>query len=67
MNMYSGVLEMKLHEVHFADKFSGAELAEAGENLSAKCTECSFNPNVNEEVSKYPMRNLQGEGYLAYL
>ena len=26
-NMNSGVLELKLHEVHFADKFSGAELA----------------------------------------
>ena len=26
-NMNSGVLEMKLHEVHFAVKFSGAELA----------------------------------------
>ena len=25
-NMNSGVLELKLHEVHFADKFSGAEL-----------------------------------------
>ena len=27
LNMNSGVLELKLHEVHFADKFSGAELA----------------------------------------
>ena len=26
-NMNLGVLELKLHEVHFADKFSGAELA----------------------------------------
>ena len=26
-NMNFGVLELKLHEVHFADKFSGAELA----------------------------------------
>ena len=27
LNMNLGVLELKLHEVHFADKFSGAELA----------------------------------------
>ena len=29
-NMKSGVLELKLHKVHFADKFSGAELARRG-------------------------------------
>ena len=55
--MNSGVLELKLHEVHFADKACAAE-----ENLSAKCTECSFNPNVNEEVSKYPDAELARRG-----
>ena len=40
LNMISGVLELKLHGVHFADKFSRAE--------------CTFNPIVNEEVGKYP-------------
>ena len=28
-------------------------IKKAEENLSAKCTECSFNPNVNKEVAKY--------------
>ena len=35
------LLEMKLHEVHFAVKFSEAE---AEENLTAKCTKCNFIP-----------------------
>ena len=34
-------LELKLHEVHFAVKFSEAE---AEENLTAKCTKCNFIP-----------------------
>ena len=40
LNMNLGVLELKLQEVQ----------GEAEENLSTKCTECSFNPNVKEEV-----------------
>ena len=35
--------------------------------MSAKCTECSFNPNVIEEVAKYPNAELGGEGYMAHL
>ena len=63
-NMNSGVLELKLHEVHFADKFSGAELARRRRTFSAKCTEFSFNPNVNEEVAKYPDAELARRGVL---
>ena len=37
---------------------------EVEENLSAKCTECSFNPNVNEEVAKYPDAELARRGVL---
>ena len=37
---------------------------EAEENLYAKCTECSFNPNVNEEVAKYPNADLARQGVL---
>ena len=37
---------------------------EAEENLSAKCTECSFNPNVNKEVAKYPDAELARRGVL---
>ena len=54
LNMNSGVLELKLHKVHFADKFSGAELARRR----------SFNPNVNEEVAKYPDAELARRGVL---
>ena len=36
----------------------------AEEKLSAKCTECSFNPNVNEEVAKYPNAELARRGLL---
>jgi hypothetical protein len=32
--------------------------------FSAKCTECSFNPNVNEEVAKYPDAELARRGVL---
>ena len=32
--------------------------------MSAKCTECSFNPNVNEEVAKYPDAELARRGVL---
>ena len=54
--MNTGVIELKLHEVHFADKFSGAELVRRRSAPSAVST-----PNVNEEVAKYP------DAYLAYL
>ena len=37
---------------------------EAEENLSAKCTECSFNPNVNEEVAKYTDAEFAWRGVL---
>ena len=63
-NMHSGVLELKLHEVHFAEKVLRSRACEAEENLSAKCTECSFNPNVNEEVTKYPDAELARRGVL---
>ena len=33
--------ELKIHEVHFAVKFSQAK---AEENLTAKCTDCCVNP-----------------------
>ena len=32
--------------------------------MSAKCTECSFNPNVNEKVAKYPNDKLARHGVL---
>ena len=32
------------------------------ENLSAKCTECSFNPYANQEVAKYPDAKLARQG-----
>ena len=56
-NNNSGVLELKRHKVHFADKFSGAALE--------KCTECSYNPNVNKEVAKYPDAELAWRGVLS--
>ena len=37
---------------------------EAEENLSAKCTECSFTANVNEEVAKYTDAELARRGVL---
>ena len=65
LNMNSGVLELKLHKVHFGDKFSEASRAcEVEENLSAKCTECSYYPNVNEEVTKYADAELARRGVL---
>ena len=39
-------------------------VCEVEESLPAKCTECSFNPNVNEEVSKYPDAKLTRRGVL---
>ena len=54
LNMNLGVLELKLQEVQ----------GEAEENLSTKCTECSFNPNVKEEVAKYPDAELARRGVL---
>jgi hypothetical protein len=46
-------LELKLHEVHFAVKLSEAE---AEENLTAKCTECSFNPMSTRRLPSTPSR-----------
>ena len=53
-NINSGVIELKLCEVNFADKCSGAMLAP-----SAVST-----PNVNEEVAKYPDAELASQGVL---
>ena len=58
-NMDLGVLKLKLLEVHFANKFSGAELAR--QRRTAKCTKCSFNPNVNKEGVKYPDAKLASD------
>ena len=32
----------------------GSRACKADENLCAKCTKCSFNPNVYDDVAKYP-------------
>ena len=37
---------------------------EAEENLPAKCTDCSFNLNVNDELVKYPNAKLARRGVL---
>ena len=52
--MNSGVLELKLHEVHFADKFSGAELARQRRTCLQSAPSAVSTPNVNKEVAKYP-------------
>ena len=44
-------LELKLHKVHLAVKFSKAE---AKENLTAKCTKCSFNPMSTRRLPSTP-------------
>ena len=62
MNLY--VLELKLYEVQFADKFSEPSL-QVQDNLLAKCTECSLNPNVNKEVAKYPNAEVFKRGVLS--
>ena len=36
----------------------------AEENLPAKCTDCSFNLNVNDELVKYPNAKLARRGVL---
>ena len=41
-----------------------SQACEAEENLSAKCTECSFNPNVNYNVAKYLDVELARKGVL---
>ena len=48
-----GRLELKLHEVHFAGKFSEAE---AEDDLTAKCTVCSFNPMSMRRLPSTPSR-----------
>ena len=46
-------------QVHLSSCLSTPiQACEAEENLSANCTECSFNPNVKEEVAKYPNAEL---------
>ena len=61
-------VQFKLHEVHFSDKFSRAKLARQRRTcLQSACTECSFNPNVNEEVAKYLKAELARRGVLGYL
>ena len=44
-------LELKLDKVYFAVKFSEAK---AEENLTAKCTECSFNPMSTRRLPRTP-------------
>ena len=65
-NMNSGVLELKLHKVHFADKFSGAELARKRRTCLQSAPSAVSTPNVNKEVAKYPDAELARRGVLGY-
>ena len=66
-NMTSGVLELKLYEVHFADKFSGAMLARRRRTCLQSVPSAVSTPMLRSRKPSTPMPSLQGEGYLAYL
>ena len=63
-NIYSGVIELKLHEVHFADKFPGAKLARRRRTCLQSAPSAVSTPNVNEKVAKYPDAELASQGVL---
>ena len=66
-NMNSGVLELKLHEVHFADKFSGAEFVRRRRTCLLIEPSAVSTPMSTRRYPSIPMRSLRGEVYLAYL
>ena len=61
------VLELKLHNVHFADKFSGANLTRLRTTCLQSAPSGVSTPMSTERYQSTPKQSLQGEGYLANL
>ena len=66
-SMNSGVLELKLREVHFPDKFSKAELARLRRTCLQSSPSAVLTPMFTMMQRSTPMTSLQGKGYLAKL
>ena len=66
-NMNLDVLELKLHKVHFADKFSGAKLVRRRRTCLQSAPSAVSTPMSTRRQPSTPMPSLRGEGYVAYL
>ena len=63
-NMNSGVLELKLDKVHFADKFFRAELARRRRNFLQSAPSAVSTPMSTRRYAKYPDAKLVRRGVL---
>ena len=66
-NMNLGVLELKLHKVHLADKFSKAELARLRRIFLQSAPCAVFIQMSTRRQPSTPRPSLRGEAYLVYL
>ena len=61
-NMNLGVLELRLHKVHFGDKFSEAELARRRRPCLPSAISAVSTPMSTRRSPSTPMPSLQGKG-----
>ena len=67
LNMNLGVLELKLHNVHFTDKFSKAQLASLRRTTLQSAWSAVSTPMSTRRYPSTKMPSLQGKGYLENL